>query len=304
MRKGRAGALPAAYRAAPYLRRPQAAYAGIRRAGSRGHKGPTHPAALGAMRLRASFRYARLGPLGAPFCALPVPVCAGAPAPARVRVGAARPPPLRGSGPAFSPSGLRPRPPRACLAVPPRFRSGRVRACALRGRSLGSVWFAPCPCFAAGSPWSPLLRRGRGCSQRVLLAGASLRPRLRRLRARRLPALPPGSACGLPSPRGGRAVVLRARVSALAALLRVLRPALLGLASLRPGALPGFALPPPRPCRPSGARGVRMAGFWADPAFRWSLLFATLVHLGPGSRRGPVAAFAARFTFRKLSTPP
>ena len=121
------------------------------------------------------------------FCALRVPPCAGAPAPARVRSGAARPPPLRGPGPAhcarrFAPPG------------PPRGPSGRrspARPCLRASPSAGSRWpRGPCrpirsaagslsgrPCSAPGRLWAC---RGPAASSRG-------RP-LARLRGRLAPA--------------------------------------------------------------------------------------------------------------------
>ena len=205
------------------------------------------------------------GPVGVasgPFCPLRVPPCAGAPAPARGRCGAARPPPPRGAVPApcaLGPVGPpRPRPP----GLPPRLsRSALCAAARLLRRSLApsacgpalaalrpscSVGLAPRglgPCAARGPAGAPPPRPLRG------FGGGWLPPRG--------PARPSGPLVWGPWPPG--LLAARARLRALAALLRVLRPALLGLAALRPGALPGFSLLPPRPCRPAGAPGERKA---------------------------------------------
>lgn len=154
----------------------------------------------------------RLRP-SAPFCALRVPCCAGAPAPARVPFGAGRPRPLRGSGPA--PSAL----PSVALPGPGPFPPAPpLGPCApqsrLRGRSLAPL------CFGLGLA---VLRAsfGRPCAVsalpralRGILAGSPLGPPLAGLRPsarlrRRAASGPAAPARGPARPFGPLVVGLR-----------------------------------------------------------------------------------------------
>lgn len=149
-------------------------------AGSRGPSdgaGP-HPAHMGACFAAHPYPQ-RCAPLSAcrpPFCALRVPSCAGAPSPARVRSGAGRPQPLRGSGPPPSGRGpFRPLPSPGPGRCPRLFRSALV--CRCRG-SAGSLWprLPLAPAFlCCGLPVrSALLRAALGRVQRVASPGPPL----------------------------------------------------------------------------------------------------------------------------------
>jgi len=120
---------------------------------------------------RGLFAPASASRLPRPFCALRVPTCAGAPAPARVRSGAARPPPLRGPDPAHSAQvGPAPRPLRPPLSRPALVRATRsavgaapaVPAASVSGRLRASYRSplrpAPLPWFLA---WGAASSRGR-----------------------------------------------------------------------------------------------------------------------------------------------
>ena len=134
----------------------------------------------------------------------------------RVRSGAARPPPLRGPGPRPSR--------RASLAgagppcVPPRFAARPlVRRFAAPWALAGPVWLWPRPCFASGSLFGrPCFVAALGLCQRVVSRGVPLRPPPG-LRARGLPALPPGAAFGPRFLSRGRAVFGSARPCRLVA---------------------------------------------------------------------------------------
>jgi len=138
------------------------------------------------------------GPLWGPFCALRVPPCAGAPAPARVRSGAARPGPLRGRGPAF--------PALASLPAP----APRARPPGSPARGLGG---APAPPPRPFSRWPrcasalPSLRCGL-----PVVALAPARARLGRFAGS--PPGPPGparfAASGAAPSRPGACAALRA----------------------------------------------------------------------------------------------
>lgn len=248
------------------------------RPGSRGHKGPTHAAGLGAAsRALAHQWYARLPPPGA-FCALrgpplrrgPFP-CAGplrrgAPAAAsRARSGALRPSP----GP---PPGRAPRLPRSapcarCRA--PRALAGPVCLASPSAPAAGSL--SGRPCSAPGR-----LRAARGP------AGAPLGPPSG-LRGRLAPA--PGLArpCG---PRSGRVAP-----RGLAA-----RPRLRGLAGcLWRAAAWGWVLPcaPPAPPPPLGAPGSARLIRVASPPAAWVALLAPLLRPPLALRAGPVRIFSA-----------
>ena len=156
-------------------------------------------------------RYARLGRCAALFAHSASPPCAGAPAPARGRSGAACPPPLRGPGPAL-------------CALPP-LRSGRLgrpsgqppgsaarplcAAVRLRGRSLAPLRLGS-PSLRCGLP---PLRSGRPC----FAPGSPLRFAW----PRRVPPGPPAWASGLrpppPSVRSRRASAARLRYPSPAA---------------------------------------------------------------------------------------
>ncbi len=159
------------------------------RPGSRGHNRP-HPGRMGPcfdagpypLLCAALAPQGRVGPRGAFFAqgpsgAWPAAACAlrAASGPAR----AARPP-LRGPGPAFSPSALfGPRRGRASLAAPPLPRSARVRACALRGRSLAPSAFGPGLAVLrapAALLWLPLRRAALALVQRVAPRGVCCAP--------------------------------------------------------------------------------------------------------------------------------
>ena len=146
------------------------------------------------------------------FAPLPVLPRRG-PFPCARPVGRAAPAPPSGPRSVAFSLGLRPRRGRASLAVPPLPRSARVRACALRGRSL-----APLPrcwprCAAGSLLGSPLLRLGRprwasrgpsGGRLRAPLLAFVPRPAsgAAGLRARALPAGPPGGLWAAFSPPG------------------------------------------------------------------------------------------------------
>ncbi len=223
------------------------------RPGSRGHNGP-HPGRLGApfVAPRPAIVCAP-GPRWGPFCALRVPACAGAPAPARVRSGAARPPPLRGPGPAFAPSLRSPGPPLGPCPPAPPLGVRRGAPSPLPSPLAGPVCPAALPSLRCGLPVrSPLLRLGSRPGAARGPAGSPLGPPASRLRGRLAPA--PGALAGrwpaffAPRPRG---LWLRARACA-------------GAQCGCPGALlaVGLSPAPPRPAAPAGGSGVRVA-CWA-----------------------------------------
>ena len=217
------------------------------------------------------------------FCALRVPCCAGAPAPARVRSGAARPPPLRFPGP---PAGAAPRarppgsPARAVCAA------SRLRGLSLAPLRLGAasaVLRAP-----AASLWLPLLRSAlplRFAWPRRVPPGPGP---FRGFGGGRLlapgPARAFGPACFGLRPRG---LWLRARASA----------GLRCVAWWRCGG-PGFspASPPPLP-PPLGARGGARPPALGAPAPGPSGLPSGSGLLPCPARRSPIVLSASRLPF-------
>jgi hypothetical protein len=232
---------------------PRGARAGARRpaAGAGRHPArlglPSSPQTLFGMRA-----WSRLA--AGPFCALRVPCCAGAPAPARVRSGAARPPPLRCPGP--SPSSL------------PRF-----------ARSPGPPP-GPCPPALSLGPCAPLRgsvasrwpRCASGLALSALRAPCSVALASRRVRSGRFAGSPPGPPWARPLARlRGRSAPGPGASAGLWPACFGLRPR--GLCAARPR-LRGLAvrcllplwwswvLPclPPAPAAPRwGARGERQA---------------------------------------------
>lgn len=185
----------------------------------------------------------------------------------RVRRRAAGPPPLRGAAPAFAPGGG-PGPP---LPLPPLFRSGGLCAAArLRGRSLAPS-ARPLPSLRCGLPrgGSPLLRLRRGPWAARGRGGFGCGPPSG-LRARRLPALPPGAG-------GARAVCPRGAGRLLRAALPL---ASSGGGFLRRGLLWVRALLSLRGC---SLRSLRLLA---------SRSLAALVPLAPLRAAAPCAARA------------
>jgi len=181
------------------------------------------------------------------FCPLRVRCCAGAPAPARVRFGAARPRAV--APPSPRPPGSPARP--VCAAV------------RLRGRSLGPLRFA-LPSLRCGLPVVALAALRRGFALRVPAPGPPGASRCfggfpRRCAPRRAaPARGPARACG---PLGG-GLSAPGPFGCARGLPRLLRfsgfcvPRCLG-SQARPGA-PCCVLPcAPRPPPPLGAPGAR-----------------------------------------------
>ena len=176
--------------------------------------------------------------------------------------GAGRPPPLRGPGPALCALASLPGPGPALAAppFPPLWPCIRSAAGFLFGR----------PCSAPPGLFRPAFPLASGA---VFAGGGAAAGPASRLRARRLPALPPGAAAPRPLCAGGWAVLGlcgSARVGASAFSVRCARSvafrvdAVLAAATLSVG----FSLLPPRPCRPAGApgeRGARSAPFWGPP---------------------------------------
>ena len=224
-------------------------------------------------------RASSLGFSGGLFAHSASDACAGAPAPARVRSGAARPPPLRGAGPAFSPVAalLRPRPPGPAPRLPRSASSGlapsvgaRWPRCAWRAiRS--AAGFLRCPCSApvrlgasrcpAGSPWP----RPACASLRPASGAAGSAPGAWAAQAPPFPALAPGAFC-----------CARGPARALLALLW------------------GSPLHPPAPPPPLGAPGcawLALARGLRAPA--WGLRFAALPGGPPGDQRCSCGLFGS-----------
>ena len=247
-------------------------------------------------------------------CALRVPSCAGAPAPARVRSGAARPPPLRGPGPAFAPSLRSPGPP-----LGPRPPAPPLGPCAplsrLRGRSLAPGPLPPHPrrCGLAVRFALALLRVGCGASVappgpppgRPLrgFGGGWLRPGGVGGLAAAFSAPPPGlgsapapaRAWGVLRPAGRAWPPCRAFVAPASAAPNPSR-----CASVGPLCRPwGSPLRPPAPPPPLGAPGgVRPVG-WLRPPLRGPRF--SRPSRGPPSRRARAPrAVPARLTFLKI----
>lgn len=216
---------------------------------------------------------------------------AGAPAPALVRFGAARPPPLRGAVPALCALGPfgppRPRPP----GLPPRLPrsgSGAGPLPRFRPRSLPPLP-GPCPRCAAGS----LL--GRPC----FVSGAALGlrggppgpPRPVRCAASGAAGSRPGGLRGpsgrLSRPPAPGALSARAGLPALAAASPAAFWVSVG-SPLRPPA------PPPPLGAPGGVRPVRCFAPALGRAFRAPLAGP------PVALAGPRPALSARLTVRKL----
>lgn len=213
-----------------------------------------------------------------PFCALRVPCCAGAPSPARVPSGAARPQPLRGSGPPPSGRGpFRPLPSPGPGRCPRLFRSALV--CRCRG-SAGSLWprLPLAPAFlCCGLPVrSALLRAALGRVQRVASPGPPL--------AVRSGFGPPAAFASLGPGGFGPGLLRPGGLSRPAAGSWCLRPPGCGLRPLSSGGgssgggcswaaaavAGGFPLPPPRPCRPlrglAGSAWLRLGGSRPRPS--------------------------------------
>lgn len=243
------------------------------------HKGPPVPPGLrpDPSGVRAC------GAVGPAFCALRVPACAGAPAPARVRSGAARPravapPSPRPPGsPSRARAGLRPSRPARCR------RSPAAPSAPLRPPC--SVGLAPAP----GRRWAS--RRPAGPPRGLAPSGGFggfARP----------PASPPRSG---PGGAGGPLARLfcapppgpwlRARACA----------GLLG-ASVGPLCLPwGSPLRPPAPPPPLGAPGSPRPVGWLRPPLRGSA-FCRPACGPPCPKIRPRCGFPARLTVLKLST--
>lgn len=182
--------------------------------------------------------------------------------------------PARGRRPCFAAPVRRLRPRfarrgRACLACPPLSRSARVRAFALRGRSLAPSACGPALVCAAGSLF------GRPCVARAWALcsawprGGPLRPRFAASgpgAPRPAPVARPLAALFL---RGGRAFGC-ARGPARACCASVAAASVVA----------GFSLLPPRPCRPAGAPGEREAS-GLSAAFRGPLAAAPRAVGGP-----------------------
>ena len=205
------------------------------------------------------------------FCALRVPACAGAPAPARGRSGAARPPPLRCPGPAPSALPRFARSPGPPPGPAPRLsRSACVRACAL----LGARW----PRCAWGRP-------SFGCGLPLVALALCVRPSALRVAPPGPPGPSPSGLRGRSAPAPGPVRPFGPLFPALAPGLFCARPArraalsIVGVRCVFPSALVSVAspLPPSRPCAPRwGAAGSawlchwgpRPPALWASPGER------------------------------------
>ena len=233
------------------------------------------------------------GPFGA-FLAAPGPRFGRGPCPCRGPRRAAAPagpvgPPVRPQRPSGP---FRPLPGAGPPLLPPRSPArALVRPVGLRGLSLGPLP-RPSPFCAAASLFGrPCFVRGRPLGLGSPRGGFAAAP-LSRLRARRLPAGPPGGLSAAFFPSGGPALVGCAA-----------RPA--GPCCASPGVLCSAGVLPcaPRPPPPLGAPGARCP-MGLRPASRApeGLPPRTPLRGAGPCRGGPRPAFSARFTFRKLST--
>lgn len=220
-----------------------------------------------------------------------------------VRSGAARPPPLRGPGPAHSALASLAGPgPRASPPAPP------------LGHLCGLLAGVRRPPRALAGPaallWSPSLRCGRAWA---LARPSSVSGSRRALRvARRVPPGPPPSGLrGRRLPARGRGGCRRPFSPAPGPFLcsRAPAPAALSVpwgCCFACAALIawGSPLPPPRPCRPRWglAGSARLAGQGVRP--QNGLHFSQPISAPPGLKIGPRPHFLAALTIRKLSTAP